>query len=695
MNCEGKPCTGRFETCPSDLENFTSNKGQVASYGGNLSKGCLVDHPLQVVDGDRPLFLTFPHHERGKNREGDLSTRLPLPSGNIFTVNGIQRFMDTIPASGKIKQKHQVAYRWVFIWSLGLLLILIPKGSGGWLQRVEGAEGELTSKMVTGGSAPGAEISQEIAALASQDATTLEAAVLALGKRNDLQLLPLFIALREGGLYVWKSADEGSQVVIGGEILTQGETKIVPLFSAYGKQPLLDSKGQILQVPLTELKEIQANRNLRKIIKPFIDDLTNRLSLFSPDSSTRRASAIKLGQMGDPASIPLLTEALAAESDRWNRYAIEAAIHLIKLTDTDPAVRRSAARRLGELGVEEAIPSLQKLKDTAPDGSGGDPDPTVREAAGQAIRKIENWATFTRVVETLFRGISLSSILLLMALGLAIVFGLMGVINMAHGELMMLGAYATYVMQQWFVNSLPSGLFNYYFLLALPFSFVVAGGMGLLLERCLIRFLYGRPLETLLATWGVSLILQQAVRQIFGAANVSVVSPNWLSGGIQILVGVYLPYNRLFIIGLAAVCVIITYGVLFRSNMGLKIRAVTQNRSMSSCLGIATRKIDAWTFGFGAGMAGLAGCALSQIGNVGPDLGQTYVVDSFMVVVTGGVGKLAGSILAALGIGSLNKIFEPSLGSVFSKVAILILVILLLQAKPSGLFALKGRSIEN
>jgi urea transport system permease protein len=596
---------------------------------------------------------------------------------------------------GKKKQNSLVSYGSMLLSGLGLWLILGLGGLEGWVHVARGAESEVISNTAASGVTPGADISQEIAALASSDATTLEAVVIALGKRNDPQLLPLFIALREGGLYVWKPIDGVPQVVIGGETLTQGDTKIVSLFSAYGKQPLLDNKGQILQVPLTELKEIQANRNLRKIIKPFIDDLTNRLSLFSPDSSTRRASAIKLGQMGDPASLPLLTEALAAESDRWNRYAIEAAIHLIKLTDADPAVRRSAALRLGELGLEEAIPALQKLQGTSPDGSGSDPDPTVREAAGQAIKKIENWGTFVRFAETLFRGISLSSILLLMALGLAIVFGLMGVINMAHGELMMLGAYATYVMQQWFVNSLPPNLFNYYFLLALPFSFVVAGGMGLLLERCLIRFLYGRPLETLLATWGVSLILQQAVRQIFGAANVSVVSPNWLSGGIQILVGVYLPYNRLFIIGLATVCVIITYGVLFRSNMGLKIRAVTQNRSMSSCLGIATRRIDAWTFGFGAGMAGLAGCALSQIGNVGPDLGQTYVVDSFMVVVTGGVGKLAGSILAALGIGSLNKIFEPSLGSVFSKVAILILVILLLQAKPSGLFALKGRSIEN
>ena len=543
--------------------------------------------------------------------------------------------------------------------------------------------------------APSPEIAQEIAALASQDEAAVSAAVMALGKRNDPQLLPLFVALREGGLYVWAPAGGVPRVVLGGEVISQGDTKRVPLWSAYGKQPLLDANGQAVVVPLEELTEIQANRNLRKVLKPLIDDLTNRLSLFSPDSSTRRASAIKLGQAGDPAALPLLTEALAAEPERWNRYAIEAAIQLLKLADADPAVRRAAVLRLGELHVEQALPALQNLRDTAPNAPGGEPDKTVREAARTAIQRIERWGLFVQFVETLFRALSLSSILLLMALGLAIIFGLMGVINMAHGELMMLGAYAAFVMQQGFMASLPPGLFDYYFLLALPFSFLVAGGMGLLLERCLVRFLYGRPLETLLATWGVSLILQQAVRQIFGAANVSVVSPPWLSGGVQVLVGVYLPYNRLFIMGLAAGCVLGTYLVLFRSEMGLKIRAVMQNRAMSSCLGIAAGKVDAWTFAFGAGMAGLAGCALSQIGNVGPDLGQTYIVDSFMVVVTGGVGKLIGSITAALGIGGLNKFLEPSLGAVFSKVVLLVLVILFLQARPSGLFTLRGRGVDS
>jgi urea transport system permease protein len=318
----------------------------------------------------------------------------------------------------------------------------------------------------------------------------------------------------------------------------------------------------------------------------------------------------------------------------------------------------------------------------------------VAQAAQEAIERIESWGSWTSAIETLFRGISLSSVLLLMALGLAIIFGLMGVINMAHGEFMMLGAYATFLTQEGFKAYLPAGLFDYYFLLAMPCSFLVAGLFGLVLEASLIRFLYGRPLETLLATWGVSLVLIQGARVIFGDLT-SVVAPSWLSGGLQVMVGVQLPYNRLFIIALAALCVVGIHLLLFRTGVGLKVRAVMQNRDMSACLAIPTRKVDAYTFAFGSGLAGLAGCALTLIGNVEPGLGQNYIVDSFMVVVTGGVGKLAGTIAASLGIGSLNKLLEPSFGAVYGKVLILILVILFLQRRPSGLFAIKGRQVES
>jgi urea transport system permease protein len=249
------------------------------------------------------------------------------------------------------------------------------------------------------------------------------------------------------------------------------------------------------------------------------------------------------------------------------------------------------------------------------------------------------------------------------------------------------------VVQNWFRAAWPAA-FDAYFLAALPLSFLVAGTAGLVLERGVIRHLYGRPLETLLLTWGASLIIQQGLRLWFGAANVDVSSPRWLSGGVPVMVGLTLPYNRVFIIGLAAVSVVTMYWLLFRTGAGLRIRAVTQNRAMSACLGVRAPLVDATTFALGAGLAGLAGCALTQIGNVGPSLGQNYIVDSFMVVVTGGVGKLAGTILAAAGIGGLNKGIEPALGAVFAKVAILVAVILFLQRRPAGLFATRGRNAE-
>jgi urea transport system permease protein len=348
----------------------------------------------------------------------------------------------------------------------------------------------------------------------------------------------------------------------------------------------------------------------------------------------------------------------------------------------------AAAEALGRLRSANAMEPLYQLA-----GDAQTPAP-LAAAARSAIKRIERWGLFTQAIEIAFQGLSLSSILLLMALGLAIVFGLMGVINMAHGELMALGAYATFLMQGWFIAHFPA-YFDYYFLVALPFAFLVSAGAGFLLERGVIRFLYGRPLETLLLTWGVSLMIQQGLRLWFGAANVDVTSPRWLSGGIPVMIGVQLPYNRLFIIGLATLCVGAMYLLLFRTDAGLRIRAVTQNRGMAACLGVRARWVDAGTFALGAGLAGLAGCAITQIGNVGPELGQNYIVDSFMVVVTGGVGKLLGTILAALGIGGLNKIIEPSFGAVFGKVAILALVILFIQRRPSGLFAAKGRYADS
>ncbi|TAJ08802.1 MAG: urea ABC transporter permease subunit UrtB [Nitrospirae bacterium] len=475
----------------------------------------------------------------------------------------------------------------------------------------------------------------------------------------------------------------------------------------------LITRGDAGLLPKLEAMRAEGDRSLRMAIKPVLDLLKNKTKLTSQKQEDRRSAAADLATTGNPMALVWLEAALPAEQDRWVRYQIEESIGLIKLADADPALKAAAATKLGELHSQNAVPALKELAGSstgsgqAPSaipgqeqaaGSGsGDQAPgqaLVAKAAAEAIERIETWSSWTSAIETLFRGISLSSVLLLMALGLAIIFGLMGVINMAHGEFMMLGAYATFLTQEGFKAWLPPGLFDYYFLLAMPCSFLAAGLFGLLLEASLIRFLYGRPLETLLATWGVSLILIQGARVVFGDLT-SVVAPSWLSGGMQLMVGVQLPYNRMFIIGLASVCVLGIYFLLFRTGVGLKVRAVMQNRNMSACLAIPTRKVDAYTFAFGSGLAGLAGCALTLIGNVEPGLGQNYIVDSFMVVVTGGVGKLAGTIVASLGIGGLNKLLEPSFGAVYGKVFILVLVILFLQWRPSGLFTIKGRHVES
>ncbi len=458
---------------------------------------------------------------------------------------------------------------------------------------------------------------------------------------------------------------------------------------------MLIERGDASLLPRLEELRANADRSVRLAIKPVIDLLKNKAHLTNEDANTRRSAATDLGMLGKPVAIPWLEQAAVREPNRWVRYTMEEAAQLLKLASDDPATKMAAATRLGELRSQNALPALKELLQQASSDAGAtDQQKPITQAARDAIERIELWASWSGAIETIFRGISLSSILLMMSLGLAIIFGLMGVINMAHGELMMVGAYATFVTQEWFRAYLPTGVFDYYFLASMPLSFLVAALFGLLLEATVIRFLYGRPLETMLATWGVSLVLIQAARVYFGDLT-SVVAPSWLSGGAQVMVGVYLPYNRLFIIALSVLCVVGIYLLLFRSGVGLRVRAVMQNRDMGACLGIPTRKVDAYTFAFGSGLAGLAGCALTLIGNVEPGLGQNYIVDSFMVVVTGGVGKLAGTIVASLGIGGLNKLLEPSFGAVYGKVLILVLVILFLQRRPSGLFTIKGRYVES
>ena len=518
-----------------------------------------------------------------------------------------------------------------------------------------------------------------LADLASDDGDKREAAVATLGGTKDPKWIAVLATLRDGNVYARKTG-RGLEVVVGGTKSTEGDKDVIEIRSAYEGAPL----GT---VALADLIEVAADRRLRIAIKPFLEARETDAQLAQTDPAVRAGAAVKLANAGDAAAIPVVEAALKKETVPWVRQALEEALALLRLGASDAPTRILAAQSLGALHSANALPALRRLAD--------DPGASEREreAALGAVRRIERWTMFSTAVETLFQGASLASILLLMALGLAIVFGLMGVINMAHGELMALGAYATFVVQNVFRARWPAQ-FDSYFLVALPVSFIVAAVVGLVLERGVIRRLYGRPLETLLLTWGASLIIQQGLRLWFGAANVDVSSPRWLSGGLPLMVGVTLPWNRLFIIGLAAVAVAGMYVILFRTGAGLRIRAVTQNRSMAACLGVRAGVVDATTFALGAGLAGLAGCALTQIGNVGPSLGQNYIVDSFMVVVTGGVGKLAGTIFAAAGIGGLNKGVEPALGAVFAKVAILVAVILFLQRRPAGLFATRGRHAD-
>ena len=537
----------------------------------------------------------------------------------------------------------------------------------------------LTAPAVGHAAAPAADIAAALADLAGADAERQEAAVAVVGTTGDPRWLAFLGALRDGRVYARTRARQ-LEIVVGGARSSRGDRDLIEITTAYDGAPL----GT---VAVADLVEIAADRRLRIAIKPFLDADETRGQLADPDANVRRGAAVKLGNQASLAAAPTVEMALATEADPWVRHALAEALALIRLTHGDAAGRAAAATTLGGLRSLSAVPALERLQADAAASA------AEREAAAAAVKTIERWMLLITTLETAFQGASLASILLLMALGLAIVFGLMGVINMAHGELMALGAYTTFVVQNWFRAAWPQA-FDAYFLAALPLSFLVAAAAGVALERGVIRLLYGRPLETLLLTWGASLVIQQALRLWFGAANVDVSAPRWLSGGVPVMVGLTLPYNRVFIIGLAAASVAAMYWLLFRSAAGLRIRAVTQNRAMSACLGVRASLVDTTTFALGAGLAGLAGCALTQIGNVGPSLGQNYIVDSFMVVVTGGVGKLAGTILAAAGIGGLSKGIEPARGAVFAKVAILIAVILFLQRRPAGLFATRGRNAE-
>lgn len=445
--------------------------------------------------------------------------------------------------------------------------------------------------------------------------------------------------------------------------------------------------GTTLPMP-AEASGIGINNRLRRAIEAALAGSR----LFSDNPQERLTAARRLQQTGDPARLPLLEKALAAEKDAAVRAALEIAQANLELKSADPAVRRHAVDLLGRTDNAAFRPTLAALTQQQ-DGVYAEPDAGVREAAANALKRIDRHLATIEWAGNLFYGLSLGSVLLLAALGLAITFGLMGVINMAHGELLMIGAYVTYLVQTAFRAWLP-GWLDWYVAAALPLAFVVTALVGMALERTVIRWLYGRPLETLLATWGISLMLMQGVRTLFGAQNVEVGNPSWMSGGVTVLGGLVLTYNRLVIIGFALFVVFLVWALLNHTRLGLFVRAITQNRRMADCVGVPTGRVDMLAFGLGSGIAGLAGVALSQLGNVGPDLGRGYIVDSFMVVVLGGVGQLAGTVIAALGLGGVNKFLEPYAGAVMAKITILVLIVLFVQKRPQGLFAPRGRSVE-
>ena len=412
------------------------------------------------------------------------------------------------------------------------------------------------------------------------------------------------------------------------------------------------------------------------------------LKLFGPSRDERLAAAKALEDNVDPIFIPVLERALAQEQDAEVKKMVAQAHALMALKSPDPAQRLAAVKTLGESGN----PNL-KIQFVALTSPANEADEQVRAAAQTSLRALETRLAWGENISLIFSGLSLGSVLLLAALGLAITYGVMGIINMAHGELLMVGAYATYSVQNVFRNHFPDAL-DWYVLAAIPVAFFSAALVGVVMERTVIRWLYGRPLETLLATWGLSLILIQAARVIFGPQNMEVANPSWMSGGVELISNVVLPWNRLIIIGFALFVLGLMWVLLNRTRLGLFVRAVTQNRAMAGCVGVPTGRIDTLAFALGAGIAGLGGVALSQIANVGPDMGQGYIVDSFMVVVLGGVGQLAGAVWAALGLGVVTKFIEGWAGAVIAKIVVLVFIIVIIQKRPQGLFALKGRSLD-
>ncbi|MCK1357944.1 urea ABC transporter permease subunit UrtB [Bradyrhizobium sp. 199] len=465
-----------------------------------------------------------------------------------------------------------------------------------------------------------------------------------------------------------------------GRLMADPDSKKVYVTGTDGKSIDAATGQPVASVP-DSASAVRLNNRLRRSVDAAVGGLT----LQSPDVGTRLQAAQSVFKSHEETALEAVDAALAKETSRSVKTALgeaRAAILLFK-ADASEVEKLEAVATLKVRGDQEVMALLTGL---------GDQPPSVTKAAASAIGSIQSSLAIWSMVQNAWYGLSLGSVLLLAAIGLAITFGVMGVINMAHGEMVMIGAYTTFVVQEVIRTRYP-GLFDYSLLIAVPLAFVVAGAIGVLIERSIIRFLYGRPLETLLATWGLSLVLQQAVRTMFGPTNREVGNPSWMSGAFE-FGQITITYNRLWILVFTLAVFAILLAMLRYTALGLEMRAVTQNRRMAASMGIATSRVDALTFGLGSGIAGIAGVALSQIDNVSPNLGQSYVIDSFMVVVFGGVGNLWGTLVGAFTLGIANKFLEPVAGAVLGKIAILVLIILFIQKRPRGLFALKGRAVE-
>ena len=475
------------------------------------------------------------------------------------------------------------------------------------------------------------------------------------------------------------------QGLLDGDVQTVGADRVLLVKG----DTAVDAVSGLAVSPLPEGREaVVVNNRLRRALATGIA----ALKLAAPERETRLAAAKELHQRADDTALPAIAGALAKESDAEVRGLLSLTQASIELASPDRATRIAAVRALAASDTGATKTLLAALLERRGEVY-AEPDPEIRAEVERSLRAVEQRLLTGEILARVFSGVSLGTILLLAALGLAITYGLMGVINLAHGELIMIGAYATYVVQNLFRHYAP-GAFDLYPIVALPVAFAASACVGVLLERTVICHLYGRPLETLLATWGLSLLLIQGVRTIFGAQNVQVENPGWMSGGFEIMTNVVLPWSRVVIIAFTVCTVVALWLLLARTRLGLFMRAVTQNRAMAGALGVRTPRVDMLAFGLGSGIAGLAGCALSQIGNVGPDLGQSYIVDSFMVVVLGGVGQLVGTVYAALGLGLVNKLIEAWQGAVLAKIAVLVFIIIFIQKRPQGLFALKGRTVE-